>query len=94
MKLPAFNLKFKGPLTIETIWTACVIALVILLLAALWGDYLIYENFITEKGGASAGQEKSTALLKKINLVNIAKKLREEKDFLESPSFQFVESPF
>lgn len=81
-------------MTIESIWVFGLIISLILLLGALWADYfLIYKKFVVEKL-PQAQIEVSGAFLKKINLENAGKKLRAEKDFLENPSFLFVESPF
>ncbi|QQG42787.1 MAG: hypothetical protein HYW15_01040 [Candidatus Giovannonibacteria bacterium] len=84
--------KRRGPMTIAGIWTAGVVAALALLSAALWADFLLYKNFVSEK--ETAATEWSAAALKKINLERAGKKLREEKSFLDNPTFPFVESPF
>ena len=84
----------REPIAIESIWTAGLAAAVILLSAALWADYfLVYKKFVVEKL-PPAQFEASGSFLKKTNLVNVGKKIREEKTFLENPTSPFVESPF
>ena len=84
----------SGPMAIESIWAAGLAIALILFLAALWADYsLIYKKYVTEKL-PPAQFESSGSFLKKNNLANIGKKIREEKAFLDNPAFPFVESPF
>ncbi len=84
----------SGPMAIESIWTAGLAIALVLLSAALWADYfLIYKKFVVDKL-PPAQFEASGSFLKKTNLVNAGKKLREEKTFLDNPTSQFVESPF
>src|SRR3989344_3853498 len=84
----------SGPMAIESIWAAGLAIALILLLAALWADYfLIYKKFVIEKLPPTQ-MDASGSFLKKTNLVNIGKKIREEKTFLDNPTLPFVESPF
>ncbi|MDP3934794.1 MAG: hypothetical protein Q8Q46_01065 [Candidatus Giovannonibacteria bacterium] len=84
----------SGPMAIESIWAIGLALALILLFVALWADYfLIYKKFVVEKL-PPAQFEASGSFLKKNNLVNAGKKIREEKTFLDNPAFQFVESPF
>ena len=84
----------SGPIAIESIWAAGLAVALILLLAALWADYfLIYKKFVIEKLPPTQ-TDASGSFLKKTNLINIGKKIREEKTFLDNPAFPFVESPF
>ncbi|OHB03605.1 MAG: hypothetical protein A3B03_02695 [Candidatus Zambryskibacteria bacterium RIFCSPLOWO2_01_FULL_42_41] len=92
MNFKAWMPKKRGPMTIASIWTAGVIAALALLLAALWADFLLYKNFVLEK--KTVTMESGGSALKKINLERAGAKLREEKSFLDNPTFPFVESPF
>lgn len=83
-----------SPMSIESIWAAGLAVALILLLAALWADYfLIYKKFVVEKL-PPAQMEASGSFLKRTNLENAGKKLREDKTFLDNPTYPFVESPF
>lgn len=84
----------QGPMSIKSIWLAGLAAVLILLSAALWADYfLVYKKFVIEKS-PPAQIEASGSFLKKNNLVNIGKKIHEEKTFLDNPTPQFVKNPF
>lgn len=82
------------PLTIKELWARILITGAILLLLALWGDLLVYKNFVAEKQPASPADETGLVFLKKPDIIKAGQKLREKNAFIENPNFQIVESPF
>ena len=85
--------KLKPP-TIKELWGRVLILGAILLLAALWADWLIYKNFVTEKQPISPADENSLVILKKPDIIRAGQKLREKNAFIENPNFPFVNNPF
>lgn len=92
MNLKAWMPKIKMKMTIANIWSAGVTVALILLLSALWADYVLYKNFVSEKEIMAA--EDGGAALKKMNLERAGQKLREQKAFLDNPAFPFVQNLF
>lgn len=89
MHLPFLNLT-----TIQQAWALGLIITAILLCLALWGNWLIYKNFVMEKQAPLSGDQSGFVFLKKSNIINAGEKLEEHNAFLENPTFGIVGSPF
>ena len=93
MNIARFFNKLK-PRTIKEFWARILVLGAILLLLALWADWLVYKNFVTEKQPVSPADENGLVFLKKSDIISAGQKLREKNAFLENPNFQIVNNPF
>ena len=76
------NLNF----TIEKMWLWELILSAAILAALLFADWWIYRIFVSQRE-APQQDVSASSLLKKNNLDNVVKKIRERESFLKNPEF-------
>ena len=76
------NLRF----TIEKVWLWELILSAAILVALLFADWQVYRNFVSQRK-APQQDAPASSLLKKNNLENAVKKIRERESFLKNPTF-------
>lgn len=96
MKLKELFLKktaLRAPVTINKIWIWEIIAAGIFLLSFLVIDFLVYRNIVIQKS-VPPGDISGAVYLRKTNLVEAAKKIKADQDFLENPQYPSIKNPF
>ncbi len=81
-------------MTIRKIWLFELLAAGILFLAILYIDFQIYRNITVEKQGVAVEAAGSGLYLRKSDLVEAVKKLKEHQDFVENPIYPLIKNPF
>lgn len=92
MKLPNIKLKI-GRMTVEKVWLAELILACVILAFLLAFDVWIYKTFVRERKPVETNNYKS-AIIKKIELEKIAKKIKDQNSFIENPVLPVVKNPF
>lgn len=83
----------KRAITLDKIWKIELVLAAILLSAFLAFDFWMYQNFVLSPPDVSFDRE-NVVPFRKLTIERTVKKIEGYTDFLEHPTYPFVENPF